>query len=85
MDYIEQRVVTKYLRIKEMTPTPIHQHLVDTPEESAVSYDIAKMWCCQLKYDRQLSTDEHAGGASTTATTQEIIKRSMISYCRLDV
>lgn len=75
MDRIEQRAVIKYLRLKEMTPTQIHQNLVDTLGESAVSYDIVKRWCREFKCGRQSCIDEHAGGAPITVTTQENVKK----------
>lgn len=38
MKRVEQPKVTKYLRLKQMNPTQIHQDLVDTTGESVVPY-----------------------------------------------
>lgn len=75
MEPVEQRAVIKYLRLKQMTPTQIHEDLVDTLGESAVSYDIVKRWCREFKCGRQSCTDEHAGGAPITVTTQENVQK----------
>lgn len=56
-------------------PTQIHKGLVDTLRESAVLYDIMKRWCHEFICGRWSYTDEHADGASTTTTTQEIVKK----------
>jgi [histone H3]-lysine36 N-dimethyltransferase SETMAR len=75
MERVEQRAVIKYLCLKQMTPTLIHQDLVDTLGKCAVSYDVVKRWCREFKCGRQSCTDEHAGGAPTIVTTQENVKK----------
>ena len=65
----------KFLQIKGMTPTQIHQDIVATIGESAVSYDIVKRWCREFKCGRTSCEDQHAGGPPVTVTTDKNIKK----------
>ncbi|GJQ84755.1 hypothetical protein Trydic_g21156 [Trypoxylus dichotomus] len=58
-----------------MTPTQVHQELVDALGESTVSYGIVERWCRFLKCGRQSCTDEQPGGALTGATTQKTVNK----------
>jgi [histone H3]-lysine36 N-dimethyltransferase SETMAR len=75
MDSVEQRAVIKYLQIKGMTPTQIHQDIVTTIGESAVSYDVVKRWCREFKCGRTSCENQHAGGPPVTVTTDKNIEK----------
>lgn len=75
MERVEQRAVIKYLQKKSLSPSEIHQDLVSTLGDSAVSYEIVKRWCREFRCGRTSCEDEHAGGAPKTAVTQKNIDR----------
>lgn len=75
MDPVEQRAVIKYLQKKGMTPTQIHEDIVATIGECAVSYAIVKRWCREFKCGRTSCENQHAGGPPVTVTTDQNIKK----------
>ena len=76
MERVEQRAVIKFSQINGTTPTQIHQDIVATIGESAVSYDVVKRWCREFKCGRTSCEDQHAGGPPVTVTTDKNIKKN---------
>lgn len=72
----EQRTIIKYLQLKYMIPTEIHQDLLNTLREWAVSYDIMK--------NRVNFCEDDAGGAPTSVTTKENIEKAHDLTCKIE-
>lgn len=71
MDSVEQRVVIKYLQKKGMTPAQIHEDIVATIWESAVSYAIVKRWFQNFKCGRTSCENQHADGPLIIVTNRQ--------------
>ena len=75
MEMVEQRAVIKYLQKKGMLPSQIHEEMMATLGESAVSYGIVKRWFRTFKCGRMSCEDDHRGGPPRTVTTPENINK----------
>lgn len=65
----------KYLQKKDMAPTPIHEEIVATIGESAVSYGLVKPCCRDFKCGKTCCENQHASGPSIMVTTDKNFKK----------
>lgn len=73
MEQIEQRADIKYLHKKGLSPKDIHEHMVSTLGDSALSYSSVKTWIAEFKRGRESVKDEPRSGRPSTSTTDENI------------
>jgi [histone H3]-lysine36 N-dimethyltransferase SETMAR len=73
MEKNELRCVIKYLQKKGMTPTEIHQDILNVLGEDAISYQVVKNWSRQFKLGRESCEQAKGAGPPQTVITQENI------------
>ena len=70
MEKIEYRAVIKYLNLKGLTPTQIHDDMVIILGDDAPSFATVKRWVADFKRGRSSIEDEPRSGRSSTASSQ---------------
>lgn len=71
MEKTEYRAVIKYLHLKGMTPSEIHEDMVRTLTDNAPSYATVKRWVNEFKRGRESVEDDPRPGRPPTATTKD--------------
>ena len=75
MNNSSHRAVIRYLGLKGLTPTEIHEDLVATLEENAPSYSFVVKWAAEFKHGWESLEDDPRARRPVTVTTQETITK----------
>ena len=71
MEKTEIRAVIKYLHLKGMTASEIHDDMLRTLAESAPSYATVTCWIREFKHGRDSVEDDPRSGRPLTTTTKD--------------
>ncbi|XP_029634921.1 protein GVQW3-like [Octopus sinensis] len=86
MEKTEYHAVLKYLHLKGMTPSEIHENMVRTLTDNAPSYATVKRWVNEFKRGRESVEVDPRPGRPPTATTKDNIDLALgmiMQDCRI--
>ena len=74
MDKFEKREVIKYLFLKGMSGTAIHDDMLATLGNNAPAYSVVKNWLAKFKRGRNSVEDKHRSGCPKDAASAENVQ-----------
>jgi len=74
MDKLQKRAVITYLFLKEMSCKAIHDDMLATLGDSALVYNVVKIWLAEFKRGRNSVEDEHCSGFPKDAASTKNVQ-----------